>query len=300
MVSLEAKSAYMAPLLESPMPRFFVGVLYDQPDLQPPKLQLADSNSLACNVLHFVRNADEAPCRELYQQLQGRKPNKESEWIYNDYLVFSLVCAVKKFALPSEWVRQLLALRASQDEEKQRLNTTLNNILAGNINNREDYHQVSLVYQMLTGEQAPDETRLNKMFKFLWRQPFPFFASPFLNLISLKALELAFNRKGLLDPEQFFAAEQFAGRFLRRTRSLASIVVTVLVLALVLSLAIATVRYPTNGWVKLGLVLTSAFGVDVLASFSGLRDKLRDIATKALRRAFGYSPPTSNPSKPEE
>ncbi|MCB2380359.1 hypothetical protein LGH70_22395 [Hymenobacter sp. BT635] len=300
MVSLEAKSAYMAPLLESPMPHFFVGILYDQPDLQPPRLQLADSNSLACNVLHFVRHAEAVPCRELYQQLQGRKPNKESEWIYNDYLVFSLVCAVKKFALPSEWVRQLLSLRASHDEERQKLNATLRNILAGNLNNREDYHQVSLVYQVLTGEQVPDETRLNKMFKFLWRQPFPFFTSPFLNLISLKALELAFNSKGMLNPEQFFAAEQFTERFLLRTRRIAAFVVTVPVLALVVSLGVATVRYPENGWVKLALLLTSAFGVDVLGAFSGLRDKLRGIATGALRRALGYSPPSTGASRVEE
>lgn len=295
MVSLEAKSVYLAPLLESPMPRFFVGILYEQSDLQPPKLQMADSNSLACNVLYFVRCAEETQCRELYQQLQERKPNKETEWIYNDYLVFSLVCAVKRFALPSTWVRQLLTLRISQDEEKQRLNVTLGNILAGNLNSREDYHQVSLVYQMLTGEQVPDEIRLNKMFKFLWRRPFPFFTSPFLNLISLKALELAFNSKGLLNPEQFFATEQFTGRFLHRTQRLAALVVTVPVVALVLVLAVATVRYPNNGWVKLGLALTSAFGVDVIGSFSGLRDKLQTPVTTAIRRAFGYSPPPANP-----
>ncbi|SHL90507.1 hypothetical protein SAMN02746009_03593 [Hymenobacter psychrotolerans DSM 18569] len=279
------------------MPQFFVGILYEQADLRPPHLLLADSNSLACNVLYLVRSADEMRCQELYQQLLGRRPNKESEWIYNDYLIFSLVCAVKKFALPSEWVRHLLVLRTSQDEEKQRLNVTLTNIMAGNLNSREDYHQVSLVYQLLTGEQVPDETRINKMFKFLWRRPFPFFSSPFLNLVSLKALELAFNSKGLLNPEQFFSAEQFTDRFLRRTHRLAAFIVTVPVVALVVALAIATVRYPDNGWVKLGLGLTSAFGVDVMGSFSGLRNNLQTRVTAVIRRTFGYKAPASNSSK---
>lgn len=278
------------------MPHFFVGILNDSAQLQPPALQLADSNSIACNVFHLVRYTDEARCRELYQQLQSRKPNKETEWIYNDYLVFSLVCAVKKFALPGEWVRQLLALRATQDEEKQRLNATLGNILAGNLNSREDYHQVSLVYQLLIGEQAPDETRLNKMFKFLWRRPFPFFTSPFLNLISLKALELAFHRKGLLNPEQFFATEQFTSRFLHRTRRLAALLVSVPVILLIVGLVIATVRYPNNAGVKVVLLLMSVFGVDVLASVSGLRDYLRTRTTAALRRALGYSPPSTAPT----
>ena len=281
------------------MPQFFVDIINDAAQLQPPKLQLADSNSIACNVFHFVRHADEVRCQELYQQLLSRKPNKETEWIYNDYLVFSLVCAVKKFALPSEWVRQLLALRATQDEEKQRLNATLSNILAGNLNSREDYHQVSLVYQSLTGEQVPDEARLNKMFNFLWRRPFPFFTSPFLNLISLKAVELAFHRKGLLNPEQFFATEQFTARFLRRTRRLAALLVSVPVVLVIVGLVIATIRYPNNAGVKIVLLLMSVFGVDVLASISGMRDKLRTLTTTGLRRALGYSPPLTDNPAPE-
>jgi hypothetical protein len=142
----------------------------------------ADSNSIACNVFYFVRQTDEVRCQEIYKQLLSRKPNKETEWIYNDYLVFSLVCAVKKFALPSEWVRQLLALRATQDEEKQRLNATLNNILAGNLNSREDYHQVSVVYQVITGEQAPDEPGSTRCLTSCGATLFPSLIRPFSTL----------------------------------------------------------------------------------------------------------------------
>ena len=159
--------------------------------------------------------------------------------------------------------------------------------------------QVSLVYQFLTGEQDPGEPRLNKMFKFLWRRPFPFFTSPFLNLISLKALELAFHRKGLLNPEQFFATKQFSGRFLHRTRRLAALLVSVPVVLLIFGLAIAVVRYPNNAWARVVvLLLMSAFGVEALASVLGLRDYLRTRTTAFLRQELGYLPPPRLRSSP--
>jgi hypothetical protein len=137
------------------------------------------------------------------------------------------------------------------------------------------------------------------MFNFLWRHSFPFFNSPFLNLVSLKALELAFHRKGLLSPEQFFATEQFTDRFLRRTRNIAALFVSVPVILLIVGLIIATVRYPNNAGVKVMLLLMSVFGVDVLASISGLRDKLRTLTTTGLRRALGYSPPSIGTAGPK-
>lgn len=298
MVSLEAQAAYWQPLRANSFTSFFLEFLDGKAGLTPPALNASDTLNTASNLLIYVQQGDSAAATALYQKLSARQARPDSEWIHNDYFVFALVCAVRKFQLNSQWLRQVLHHRPSSEQEQRLINKTFDNIIAGNYNAREDYHQISVVCQLVTHQEQFDVERLHKMFAYLWRNPFPYFESEFLNILSLRAIKGAFEAKGLLNPEEFFAAEKFTQRFLTRTSRLATILVTASVLTLILSLAIATFRYPNNIWVKGALSLSAVFGVDVLASFSSLRGYLQKIVTKALRHFFGYSPPV--PALPEQ
>lgn len=298
MVSLEAKAAYWQPLRANAFTSFFLDFLDEKEGLTPPALNASDTLNTASNLLIYVQQGDAAAATALYQKLSARQARPDSEWIHNDYFVFALVCVVRKFQLNSQWLRQLLHHRPSSEQEQRLINKTFDNIIAGNYNAREDYHQISVVCQLVTHQEQFDVERLHKMFAYLWRQPFPYFESEFLNILSLRAIKGAFEAKGLLNPEEFFVAEKFTQRFLTRTRILATVLVTVPVLILIVGLAVATFRYPNNYWVKGGFGLAAAFGVDVLASFSSFQGYLRKIVTTALRRALGYSPPV--PVLPEQ
>jgi hypothetical protein len=291
MVSVETQSAYWLPLRANLLTSFFLDFLEEKPGLVPPVLNPSDTDSVVCNLLTYVRRADAAAALSLYEKLIVRQVRSDSEWIHNDYLIFSLICAVRKFQLNSDWVRQILRSRPNSELTQRLINKSFDNILAGNDNAKEDYHQISVVYQLVTQQVQFDAERLHKMFAYLWRHPFPYFESEFLNIVSLRAIRGSFEAKGLLNPEEFFAAEKFTERFLTRTRILATIMVTVPVLLLILGLAIATFRYPDNFWVKGALALSAAFGVDVLASFSSVQGYLRKVVTTVLRHALGYSPP---------
>lgn len=291
MVSLEAQSAYWQPLRANAFTSFFLDFLDEKPGLAAPVLNASDTLNTASNLLVYVRQADAVAATSLYQKLSARQARPDSEWIHNDYFVFALVCTVRKFQLDSQWLRQLMGHRPSSESEQRIINKTFDNIIAGNYNAREDYHQISVICQLITHQEQLESERLHKMFAYLWRHPFPYFESEFLNIVSLRAIKVAFEAKGLLNPEEFFAAEKFTERFLMRTSRLATVLVAAPVLLLIIYLAIATFQYPNNFWVKGALTLSAAFGVDVLASFSSLQGYLRKIATTILRRALGYSPP---------
>lgn len=277
-------------LKEQAMTSFFLDMLSGRPDVEVPELKQADSNSIACNVFSLVQEGNAASCAEVYTQLCRRVPDTETNWIYNDYLIFSLVCAVKKFKLDSGWLRGVINLRnSSSGSERQLLNTTLSNLLAGNLTSNEDLHEVSIVYQSLTGDMERNEMRINKMYKHLWRSPFPFFASDFLNLVALRAIEIAFESKGLLDPEKVFAIENFTTRFFRRTSHLASVAATLLVGIAGLVIGAVTLHYSQNVYVSGVTSLASAFGIGYLSVLVGTRQKVTAYLTKWVRRALGYS-----------
>ena len=269
------------------MTGFFIDIL-DGNEPVPPTLVQSDTNSLACNILSIVVANDKTRFLALYDVLSQRKPSRETEWIYNDYFIFSVLCAVKKFDLSPIWLREILTLRDTvTDEEKRNISFTFKNILAGNVNIRGDYHQVSIVYQYITKQEEYDEIRINKMFSHLWRSEFPFFDSTFLNLVSLKAVEIAFKCKLLVDPDKLNASNKFTHQFLQRTAKIANLTASILYLLIIALLIIATLYYSENKYIKGLLTVIALFGVG-LSSYNGLKKKLAQYLTIKLRSLLGY------------
>ena len=288
MVSLEERSAYIAQLRGEGIPGFFIDLL-ESKQVVPPALIQSDTRSLACNIFAFVRSNDMARCSELYGVLARRKPSKETEWIYNDYFIFSILCAVKKFNLPFGWLKEILSLRGSVvDEEKRYINDSFKNILAGNVNIRGDYHQISLVYQFITEAEEYDEGRINKMFRHLWRSSFPFFNSTFLNIVSLKAIEIAFESKSMGNPDKLYSTDKFIKQFLAKTATVANTTAYIMYYTVIGLLIVAALYYPEEKYIKMILSVLALFGVGI-SNYSDLRKKFAQHLTVKLRTVLGYS-----------
>ncbi len=164
MVSLEALSAYLIPLRANPLTNFFLDFLNDIPGLSAPVLNPSDTDSVVCNLLIYVQQNDVVSATALYQKFTTRRVRSDPEWIHNDFLLFALVCTVSKFRLDSQWVRQVLLCRPNTDVMQRLINKSFENLLAGDYNASEDYHQISVVFQIVTQQIQPNDTRLNQMF----------------------------------------------------------------------------------------------------------------------------------------
>lgn len=302
MVSLEAKAEYWKLLRTTPFVRFFIDFLDERPTPMLSALDPADNEGVVQHLLVCVRCNDQATAVALYKKLSTRSPRPETEWIHNDYLVFALVCAVRKFQLDDSWLRRIVHLRPRDEECNGLINKTFENILAGNYNAREDYHQISEVFQLVTGQSQPDGERSNKMVSYLWRHSFPWFDSDFLIIISMRAIRAAFEAKGLLNPEQSFAAEKFTERFISRVSSISngfSWLVFGMAVGGMASLALFYAEDPRG---KMVLGTLAVFGLG-LGTLTDLRKKLSAWAEQLLKRLLGYRFVQSLPkaaSNPEE
>ncbi|PSR56647.1 hypothetical protein AHMF7605_25705 [Adhaeribacter arboris] len=287
MVSLDALSTYWIPLRANLLTNFFINFLNDIQGLSAPTLNPSDTDNVVCNLLLYVRQNDVTSATALYHRLITRQFRPESEWIHNDYLLFALVCTASKFQLDNNWIRQVLLCRPSLDESQRLTNKTFENLLAGNYNAREDYHQISVVFQIVTQQIQFDETRLNKMFAYLWRNPFPYFESDFLNIVSLRAIRAAFEAKGLLNPEQRFITEQFASRFIARVRLITKIITYTIFALTIGGLAFSAAFFAENIWVKAVLAALSALGLGA-SFFADIRIWLASRIEKMLKSFWGY------------
>lgn len=295
MVSLEAKAEYWKPLRATPLVCFFIDFLDGQPTPSLGTLDPADNEGAVQHLLTSVRSNDRTTAVALYQKLSTRRLRPDTEWVHNDYLIFALVCTVRKFQLDDSWLRQVIRLRPVDEAEKRLVNKTFENILAGNYSAREDYHQISVVFQLLTGQEQADAERFNKMLSYLWRHPFPWFDSEFMTIVSMRAIRAAFEAKGLLNPEQRFASDQFAERFLSRVKRLSELMAWAVFVGVVSLLVVLNVKYAESPIVKIGLTVVTV--LTLIGSLTDLRKQIGVWSEQLLRKLFGYRfPPSSTKS----
>ncbi|MET7253999.1 hypothetical protein [Dyadobacter fermentans] len=222
MVHLEERYLYINRLKESQVLKPLVTEILSDGVIET-LTESYEANSVALNLLIFVKNEDRVSAMTLYDVFSKRRPTKETHWVYDDFVLFALVCTVRKFSLSTEWLKGVLELTITTGSNIDKtVRHTFNNLLSGNLLGNDDFYQISIVCQKLTGQLFVDNLKVDTMLKDLWTKNFPFFESDFLNVISLKAIEIAFESKGILSPIEFFEGVKFSGFFRERVDSVAN------------------------------------------------------------------------------
>ncbi|WP_461791570.1 hypothetical protein [Pedobacter sp.] len=182
----------------------------------------ANATNLALNLLIAVRQNDKVQAEKFLAVFAKRQPTADSHWIYDNYVLFAIVCAVTKFSLDSTWISSVIHLSLSRATQMDKdIRETLRNILAGNFSAKNDYHQISMVYQFLAKDEHFQDEQVNKTFSALWMKSFPFYNDDFLDLLSLKAIEVAVVKKSFLTSQQRHDLTIFLPAFDRRANLLA-------------------------------------------------------------------------------
>lgn len=244
MVSIE-QGAFFQRLRESPMEPIIQEITSDKVGNYSD--DTSNASNLALNLLIAVKVNNGNAAKKYVQILSKRRPTKESHWIYDNYLLFSVVTAIAKFGLETAWVSEVinLSLSGSFGEDKK-IKETFKNIVAGNLNAKNDFHQISMLYQSISGDEQFQSMQINSVFSAHWMKPFPYYEDDFLNLSSLRAVEIAVQKKSLLNAQQQYDLDVFLPTFNRRADLLSNIISWLIVISLM-----ATISY---GLVKLNAI----------------------------------------------
>jgi hypothetical protein len=294
MVYIEQQSAYLSQFDDSQIASLLKEILKDRLGIVSEKIHIA--GELALNLLIAVKSLDKSMAEKYYSVFIKRQPTKESHWIYDNYVLFSIVCAVRKFNIDNQWIRNVIDISYSgADSTNKKIKDSFKNLLSGNYNANGDFHQISVVYQFLAKDEHYNDKSINKMFHFLWLKPFPFFEEDFLNIISLKAIEIGFMKKSLLTDVQYYQLNIFVPNFNTRANFIAKIFSRVIIVTLIIAVLFllwkldnSEEQYATT--LKIAVFLSSFSGVGVLAVW-GWKSNLAIFFRTIIDRIFTYKSP---------
>jgi len=291
MVYIEQQSNFLQQLMQTPLAPLLKEVLFD--DVAEHSLQTHNANEVAINLIICVKTNNKTDAEQIFDQFSKRQYNKDSHWIYDNFIVFCIVSAVHKFRFNPEWITGVINLTYSKASLiDKRIKDTFRNILAGNYDSKGDFHQISVVYRFIAKCEIMDNNRLNDMYIELWEATFPFTDDDFLNVISLKAIEIAFLKKALLNPHEFRLLDTFIPRFRRRCENIADIlswliiaVITIYSFYLLWILYEKANTYPLLSKLLFFLLSISGFGVSI---FWGWKKGLSKFFLFCIKSLLGY------------
>lgn len=291
MVYIEQHSPYLNQFSGSPIGPLLNEILCKETGQQSEDIH--NAVDLALNLLISLKSNNREQAVKYYTIFNKRQPKKDSHWVYDNYVLFSIVSVIRKFGLDNQWIRDVIDISYSgADQVNKKIKDTFKNILAGNFNAKGDFHQISIVYQSLANEEHFDNETINKMFQNLWLKKFPFFEEDFLNVISIKAVEIAFLKKALLTDREFYYLHSFIPSYNSRTNLIAKTLARIIIICLILGVFYLIWKlnsdedqYPLV--VKLIVFLCSFSGVGVIAIW-GWKNNLATLFRKLINKLFNY------------
>ena len=296
MVSLIIRSEYLTHIEFDEYSTSFVAFLVGR-KLSKVQNTSSNANDISRSVLFALQNNNKQLFLDLYEEISRRKPNKDSEWVFNDILLFAVTLGVCKFKVNKDWVNGVLKLRLEHSQNESLLVAqTFADILSENLVNKNNYQALMLVMKYFLDLPLGNEDYLNSIYTELLLKIFPYSRTPFLNLICLRALDVIILSKGLVDLERQKAVEEFIKIFNSRI-TLYSTIIWLALLAIVLSLSIGFLVFFINVSPQQAEIINRFLASLPFLGFSGLvipvikyKNRLIDFIKKPFFKFYNFKP----------
>ena len=240
MVSLSERTSYLEQFGGDTYLDAFVNFLRGQEIAVNNGSTSAHADELMLRILKDIQLSNKDGFCTAYGELSRRRPRADSDWVYNDLLLFSLTLGVSQFQSSSDWLRQTLEFRLNNgSSEKRIVARTFLDLLNGNLESTSNYQPLMIVMKHLSKQPLGELNYVNSVYESLVNSSFPTDDAPFLNIIRLKALDVIVTSKNLANFERNQAVETFIQKFTKRSRQAAQLLWWIILICTV----VATLRF---------------------------------------------------------
>lgn len=295
MVSLAKRSEYLRQFDSDHYARAFVDFLIGKRVSAHELSGEGTANDLAVIAFRAIQENDQAGFSGVYKRISGRRPGPDSDWLYNDLLLYALAVGVVKFGSDAEWLKEALQTRITNTEgESELIARTLLDAVNGNFDSANNYGPLLIVVKHAVNVPLGTSQYVNSIYRQLTEHPFPPHESSFLNAVSLRAADAIILSKELGNLKRQLATDTFVETFRRKIRTLAFLS-WLLLLALVVAgttyfgYRYLTVPEKTQGVIEKILDLWPFLGVPSLLAIVASKQKIEVWLTRRFLKLFGYS-----------
>lgn len=300
MVSL-ADRQYLKQQSSNSYTRSLIEFLYEKKLSDSSASNGTTADDITISALRAVQRNDTGYFDRSYDEIKRRKPGPDSDWIYNDFLLFALTVGVAKFNRGSEWLLDVLRIRMENlDGEKRLITQTLLDAVKGNFENTNNHKPLMIVIKHFLSLSLGSEEYVDSTYREVVEVTFPRYESIFLNIVCLRVVDLIVFHKRLGSMEWYRTTEHFLEFFRKRVRQLAW-VVWIFILMLVAGATIyfwyyfLTSRSDARDSIGIFLQLLPSLGISsLLAPVLKWRKQIIGLFERVLLWFFGYRIPERN------
>lgn len=205
-------------LSDDPVVRAFAAFLSDAPAAPADAGRLDERQRLTIAAISALRAHDAAAFRQVYNEIQRRRISEESDWIFDDYLMFCLSCGAVRFGLDPAFLHKALAQRRTIQGDAEKAVVGGMQLFLDKPDGPTDSPLV-LVARELSGRIEYDEETLRNSYREAVRWIAADARAEFRRLIGCCAMDLTITRSSLSEA----SSEQFMRGFARKVSRVAHV-----------------------------------------------------------------------------
>jgi len=179
----------------------------------------SNANDIAINSLYAIQKNSKSKFIKFQTIIQRRKPKNDSDWIYNELLMFAIVLGIKKFGLEDTWCKSVLSCRLSKPETNLITQTYLD-VLVDNFENKNNYQPLIIIYKYFIEKYQFSEYGLQSSINDLFSSAVFSPSQPFFLIINKAALRIILLKKGLINQDLEEKKEIFSKTFTKKVHCL--------------------------------------------------------------------------------
>lgn len=243
MVFVEIKSAYFDSFQSSPGMIKIIEFIINQQNYEGAELAPGSLEYCVNSLINSILLNDESSFKQIEDTYKRKKPESNSPWINNNYLIFFLLIGQEKFQTDKTWLKNALEVRSDNDNEGKLVLEFFGLIISKAIFQKGQVAPLQLVFIYLTEPTTLTTEKVDIALYELNRiSKFPCFDFEFLNILYLGAFNAIIASKGVYDPGLRNRVLDFNSRIKKRI-SLVSTVMLYFILAIFFLCIFLFVKY---------------------------------------------------------
>lgn len=167
------------------------------------------------------------------EDYRNRKPTEDSFYIYDDLLIFALICGCAIFDTSHKWLDNILDLRKTPTVESRQIQVTLKNIISSNYTSLDNNFSIILTYLSLCNFKMVNNYYLKNAFNSVYNKNIDI-KSDFLIVCNMQSSKIINENIELIRDDRTTSLLIKEDTFNKRVELVSNIIYAIILLLLVL------------------------------------------------------------------